>query len=302
MITLQTVDIIRLSASAAVFVLCFALRFALKPKDAKKNKTKNTLTLLGIVLSVWFFVGTLLNFLSGKSGIALSIPEFSMFSERVTLFGFSVARTTVVTYIMIAVILLLALAFRIFVVPRFKIDEPTGVQNVFEAISEALEKFVTSVVGDKLGDGIVSYMYAVAVFMIGSALTELFGQRAPTSDLLTTFSLALCTFFLINFYGIKQKGVFGRIKSLASPSPMIFPMKILSDCAVPVSLACRLFGNMLGGLIVMELLRASLGGYSVGVSSLLGIYFNLAHPLIQTYVFVVLSLTFINEAAEEPEA
>ena len=74
-------------------------------------------------------------------------------------------------------------------------------------------------------------------------------------------------FFLINYYGIRQKGLGGRVRSLASPSPMIFPMKILSDCAVPVSLACRLFGNMLGGYIVMDLLKASLGGYSSGVSA-----------------------------------
>lgn len=255
--------------------------------------------MLGIIGAFWFFAGTLLNVLSGRSGITLSIPDFEMFSDRVELFGISFARTTVVTYIMIGIIAAAAIVFRIFAYPKFNLDKPTKIQNVVEALQEAVDKFVYSVVGTELGDGIASFMYTVAVFMIGSALTELFGQRAPTSDLLTTLSLALCTFFLINFYGIKQKGVFGRIKFLASPSPILFPMKVLSDCAVPVSLACRLFGNMLGGFIVMELLRASLGGYSVGLSSFLGIYFNLTHPLIQTYVFVVLSLTFINEAAED---
>ena len=82
------------------------------------------------------------------------------------------------------------------------------------------------------------------------------------------------------------------------PSPVIFPMKILSDVAVPVSLACRLFGNMLGGMIVMDLLKSSLGGYAVGITALAGIYFNLFHPLIQTYIFIILSMTFINEATE----
>ena len=66
----------------------------------------------------------------------------------------------------------------------------------------------------------------------------------------------------------------------------------------PVSLACRLFGNMLGGMIVMDLLKSSLGGYAVGIPAVAGLYFNLFHPLIQTYIFVILSLTFINEAAE----
>ena len=79
---------------------------------------------------------------------------------------------------------------------------------------------------------------------------------------------------------------------------MIMPMRILSDVAAPVSLACRLFGNMLGGMIVMDLLKNSLGGYAVGVTSLAGLYFNLFHPLIQTYIFIILSLTFIREATE----
>lgn len=298
---MQIKDIVALSTSAFAAVLCFVLRFLIKPQSEKKKKRKNTLTTLGTVAAAWYFVGTLLNILSGRDGITLSIPDLEMFSDRVEIFGISLARTTVVTYVMIGVILLFALCFRIFAVPKFKAEKPTGIQNVFEALQELIDGFVKSVIKVELGDGITSFMYTVAVFMMGCALCELFGQRAPTSDLLTTLSLALCTFFLINYCGIKQKGIFGRIKFLASPSPILFPMKVLSDCAVPVSLACRLFGNMLGGLIVMELLRASLGGYSAGLSSLLGIYFNLAHPLIQTYVFIVLSLTFINEAAEDAE-
>lgn len=294
-------DIAVLSLSAFAAVLAFVLRHIIKPKDEKRAKRKNMLTLLVIIAASWYFVGTLLNVLSGRDGITLSIPDFEMFSDRVWLFGISFARTTVVTYVMIGIIILFALVFRFFILPRFSIDRPTGAQNLFEALQEAVDGFVKSVISSDLGDGISSFMYTVAVFMMGCALTELFGQRAPTSDLMTTLSLALCTFFLINYYGIRQKGVWGRIKFLASPSPILFPMKVLSDCAVPVSLACRLFGNMLGGLIVMELLRASLGGYSVGLSSFLGIYFNLAHPLIQTYVFIVLSLTFINEASENAE-
>lgn len=295
---MTTSNIISLSVAAAVCAASFILRFALKMQDKKKAKTKNLLTLLCGVVAAWYFVGTLLNVLSGKNGISLSIPEFEMFSERIGIFGVSVAKTTFVTYIMIGVVLVLSLVFRIFFVPRFDLDRPTCVQNVFEALTEACESFVKGVVGDELGDGIVSYMYAVAVFMMGCALTELFGQRAPTSDLVMTFSLALCTFFLINFYGIRKKGVFGRIKSLASPSPMMFPMKILSDCAVPVSLACRLFGNMLGGMIVLDLLKSSLGAYAFGIPAVAGLYFNLFHPLIQTYIFIILSLTFINEAVE----
>ena len=71
-----------------------------------------------------------------------------------------------------------------------------------------------------------------------------------------------------------------------------------ADDAVPVSLACRLFGNMLGGMIVMDLLKGVLGGYSIGVIPVAGLYFNLFHPIIQIYIFIILSMTFINEAIE----
>jgi len=110
--------------------------------------------------------------------------------------------------------------------------------------------------------------------------------------------MSLITFFLINYYGIKKKKLSGRLVSLTKPTPLVTPFKIISDIATPVSLACRLFGNMLGGMIVMDLLKSSLGGYAVGIPAVAGLYFNLFHPLIQTYIFVILSLTFINEAAE----
>ena len=50
--------------------------------------------------------------------------------------------------------------------------------------------------------------------MIGCACTELFGQRPPTADLLVTITMGLVTLFLINYYGIKEKGLGGRIRSM----------------------------------------------------------------------------------------
>ena len=121
--------------------------------------------------------------------------------------------------------------------------------------------------------------------MVGCAAVELLGVRAPTADITMTFAMALVTFLLINFYGIREKGVGGRISSMARPTPVVFPIKVVSDLAVPVSLACRLFGNMLGGMIVMDLLYTALGNAAIGFPSVLGLYFNLFHPLIQTYIF-----------------
>ena len=162
---------------------------------------------------------------------------------------------------------------------------------------EAVDKFTFDNAG-AFSKVLPSYIFSVAVLLIGCALSELFGLRPPSADVEFTFSLALCTLFLINFYGIREKRLIGRIKTLASPSPILLPIRVVTDCATPVSLACRLFGNMLGGMIVMDLLKNSLGGYAVGVTSLAGLYFNVFHPLIQLYIFTILSLTFIREATE----
>ena len=224
--------------------------------------------------------------------------EFEMFSERVTLFGVSFAQTTVLTWIIMLIVLVFCLIFRFILFPRFDKDRPKNAfQNIMELAVEAMENFTKGAVGD-YSEKLAPYMFSLAVFMVFSAASELFGCRPPTSDLLITLSMGLITFALINFYGVKKKGLGGRIKYLSSPTPVILPMKILSDVAVPISLACRLFGNMLGGMIVMDLLKSVLGGYASGIPAVAGLYFNLFHPLIQTYIFIILSLTFINEAIE----
>lgn len=296
---MNTVTIVKLAVTAVAFAAFLALwckkrHDTLDEPDPKKVRKKRRLPFFGMVISAWFFVACVVNLVTGGSnGIHL---ELEMLSPRVQLGPVSVARTTLTGYCVLAVIAILCVLFRIFAVPKFK-DEPRGLQNAMEAAVEFVDKFVHDNAGD-LSPALPAYMFSVATLLIGCAMSELLGQRPPTSDVEYTFSLALCTFFLINWYGVRKKGLFGRIKSLASPSPMIMPMRILSDCAAPVSLACRLFGNMLGGMIVMDLLKNSLGGYAVGVTTLAGLYFNLFHPLIQTYIFIILSLTFIREATE----
>lgn len=302
MIKTKAITITEFALSAVLFLLGFigysAVHSQIKHHhgEEKKLKKRSKLLLALCIIAAWFFIGTAITAVSGAKG-GMNV-EFEMFSERVNIFGISFAKTTVLTWIIILIILILCLIFRFILFPRFDKDRPKNAfQNVIELAVEAMESFTKGAVGD-YSDALAPYMFALAVFMVCSAASELFGCRPPTSDLLITLSMGLITFALINFYGVKKKGFGGRIKYLSSPTPLILPMKILSDIAVPVSLACRLFGNMLGGMIVMDLLKSVLGGYASGIPAVAGLYFNLFHPLIQTYIFVILSLTFINEAIE----
>ena len=300
MIRTKTLTVIELAVSALVLALgliCyFAVRSSAKHHGAtKKTKRRSVLALALCVIAGWFLIGTVITALSGAYG-GMEV-EFDLFSDRVTLFGVSFAKTSVIMWGITGIVLVLCLIFRFFVFPKFDPDHPKGFQNIMELGVEAMDHFACDVVGS-YGEGLAPYLFSLGVFMVLSAFSELFGLRAPTSDLTVTLAMGLITFVLINYYGIKKKGIGGRIKSLSNPTPIILPMKIISDIAVPVSLACRLFGNMLGGMIVMDLLKSALGGYSAGIPAVAGLYFNLFHPIIQAYIFIILTLTFINEAIE----
>ncbi len=293
-------DIVLLGASGALSVISFILYYAAKLKyqsepDSRRKKTKKRMFMLLILFS-WVFVGSIFNIIIGGSrGIEV---EFDLFSERMNIFGLSVAKTSVYMWAITAIITVLCLIFRLFIFPRFSTEESKGIQNIMETAVEFTENFARENLMDYSGE-IAPYMFSLALFMLGAAFCELFGLRAPTSDLIVTFAMGIITFVMINLYGIRKKGIGGRLGSMCKPNPVMFPLKIISDVAVPVSLACRLFGNMLGGMIVIDLLKGVLGGYRIGVIPVAGLYFNLFHPFIQIYIFIILSMTFINEAIEE---
>lgn len=260
-------------------------------KQANRNKMLATLT---AAVGALFLFSQLLELIFGPASHGLD--HISISPERVDILGISVGITVVYSWIAMAILIIGALIIR-FTVFKDPKDVPTGVQNVVEVIVDEVGKY-TNAQAHGTGEMLCSYILTVAVFLVISAMLELVRLRAPTSDIAVTFSLALLTFALINVYGIKRKGVAGRIKSLASPSPLVFPFRFISEFAIPVSLACRLFGNMLGGFIIVDILYSALGNYAVGIPGVLGLYFHAFHPLIQAYIFVTLTLTFINEAIE----
>lgn len=312
---MSTAELIKIGLGVVVFALCFAgnihfkglIKNGASNEDTKKLKSlkkRKKLCFAGAVIGIWFVIGVFVTWFSGrKSGMKI---EFSMFGERtgIEFFGMKISQTTVITVAIVLIVAVLCLIFRLFVFRKFK-EEPTGFQNVMELCVESVEDFCKKNVGAKAGESLAPYMFSLAIYLVLCAASELVGLRAPTSDLVVTFSMGLITFVLLNWFGFKKLGFAGRLKamggSMAAMRPIMIPLKMVSDVAVPISLACRLFGNMLGGMIVMELLKGALGGYAAGIPGIAGLYFNLFHPLIQAYIFITLSLTFIEEAMEGPE-
>ena len=118
-------------------------------------------------------------------------------------------------------------------------------------------------------------------------LIGLLGFKPPTKDMNVTAALAFMSIVLIEVAGIRQKGAKGWVKSFAEPIPIILPINIMEIFIKPLSLCMRLFGNVLGSFVIMEVLPA-----------VFSCYFDIFDGLIQAYVFVFLTSLFIKEATE----
>jgi len=196
------------------------------------------------------------------------------------------------------IIMLLLAAVAVFV--RLKLrafkEIPTGFQNAVEAIIETFDGFVRGAVGDKfmyLGN----WFFMVFAFVLVSSLSGIVGLRPPTADWATTFALAMATFALIQAMGVAHRK--GRyLKSFFEPTFVFFPLNIIGELARPISLSFRLFGNVLAGMIFMSLVYGLLPIYlRFALPAALHAYFDLFSGVLQTYVFCVLSLTFISTAS-----
>jgi F-type H+-transporting ATPase subunit a len=207
-----------------------------------------------------------------------------------------VTETMLATWIIMAALTLFAVVVRIRV-KNFK-DIPSGLQNMMEIAVEFMDNLVRDTVGEKL-DFLSGYFFCVFTFIIVANFSGLVGLRPPTSDLATTIPLALSTFVLIHVLGIRMQK-WGYFKSYLSPHPVFLPMNIIGELSRPVSLSFRLFGNILGGVIIMEFIYSMLPWFLRFIlPDVTHIYFDLFAGTLQAFVFTVLSLTFISIKAAD---
>ncbi len=226
----------------------------------------------------------------------LHIPSVS--PEKVTIFGnMTVSETLITAYVVTAVIIVLGLLFKYVFIKRFK-TVPGAFQNVLEMAATGIKSFSTNILGEKAGSSVAPYMLTVYAFVILAGLTEYMGIRSPATDLNCTIALAVITFVLIIAFSIRYKGVGGWLKTYAHPKAFMIPINVLSAITIPVSLACRMFGNLFSGLLIMDLIYSGLGNFAIGVPALASLYLILFHIVMQSYVFTTLTLSFMNERLE----
>jgi F-type H+-transporting ATPase subunit a len=221
---------------------------------------------------------------------------------EVNVFGTKVGITETIqnTWIIMGVLILLSLLVRVNI-KKFQ-NVPKGLQNFVEFMVESFTNFTKSTMGSHNLKFAAFYM-SMFLFILVANLSGLVNLRPPTADIATTFALSLTTFLMIHSFGILSKGLSNYVKDFFKPMFLLFPINVIGELAVPVSLAFRLFGNIIGGSIIMALVYAIPFWplKIVGVPAVLHIYFDLFAGVIQAFIFVMLSMTFVSNAIQHSE-
>lgn len=218
---------------------------------------------------------------------------------KYSFFGHEVWITT--THVCLLLVMLILIGFSIAAGQALKQGtlEPGAFQNLVELIVEKLDAMVSNSMG-KSAYKYRNYIGTVFIFILVSNISGLFGLRPPTADYGVTFPLGVLTFILIHYNQFKYQKPKDIWKSMCSPLPpwlpIWFPINVISELAVPVSLSLRLFANVLSGTIMMTLVYGILGKIATIWPAALHVYFDLFSGAIQTYVFCMLTMTYIADA------
>jgi F-type H+-transporting ATPase subunit a len=225
-------------------------------------------------------------------------PDFMIHGVlQYQMFGQSFWITTTTIGLWIVTILILSLAVLANRALKNATDVPGTFQNVLEYAYEMLEKMGESILGGNTRR-FINYIGTIFIFILFCNLSGLLGLRAPTADYGVTFLLGVFTFCIVNYQGIKNRGIH-HFTCLFEPTPILFPINLIGEIANPISISLRLFANLLSGVIIMGLWYGMMPIFAnIGIPAALHAYCDLFSGCIQTYVFCMLTMVYINDKLE----
>lgn len=226
-------------------------------------------------------------------------------SENVPVIGgVPITETITTTWIIMAVLIVGSI-----ILTRNLNRIPSGIQNVVELVVGGVYGLTEETMGkDKVS--FAPYIGTLMLYLAIANLVGLLGIRPPTADLNMTLALALITFFMIHFNGIRRKGILKYLKGFTEPFFLLTPINLIGEVATPISLSFRLFGNLTGGSIIMALVYSALAAFTtklfgidipilqVGIPAVLHIYFDMFSGLLQTFIFAMLTMVFVSGAMD----
>ena len=227
-----------------------------------------------------------------------------------------ISETMVVSWI----VMILITGLCIWLTHDLKEENISKRQALAELIVEKANSFVVGNMGEKFRY-MIPFVAALFATSVVSNLISLIGLRSPTADLSTEAAWAVVVFIMITAQKIKTGGVGSYLKGFTTPIAVMTPFNILSELATPVSMACRHFGNILSGVVINGLIYGALAVASsallglipgvlgdvlskipildVGVPAILSVYFDWFSGIMQAFIFCMLTVMYIANAAEE---
>jgi F-type H+-transporting ATPase subunit a len=204
-----------------------------------------------------------------------------------TLFGVPVTTTVVTTWGMIAVLAVVA----VYAGRRLQ-KTPASWQATAEWGVRRLHEMLEEVTGSN-GETYLPLVATLAIFvLVANLLSALPFVEAPTADINTPLALATVVFFSVHYYGVRELGGWTYLKKFAQPVFILLPINILGNITRTVSLAIRLFGNMVSHQIIVAILITIL---PLAVPVLLEL-FGLFVGVLQAYIFTILAIVYLGGA------
>ena len=221
----------------------------------------------------------------------------------------------VVTWVLMAIIMV-----GVLLLTRNLKTVPTGRQKFVEMVVEQINNLCANQLG-KYGKVFAPYIGTVLIYLAFSNLCGLFNifptgetlaavfnnpalanfhfsMHPPTKNFNVTLCLAVMSIVLVIGTEFRYMGIKGWLRSFYTPTPISGFVKILDFFVRPLSLCLRLFGNIMGGTIVMALVYSAI---PLILPAIIAVYFDLFDGLLQAYVFVFLTMIYLSEALEEAE-
>jgi F-type H+-transporting ATPase subunit a len=194
--------------------------------------------------------------------------------------------------------------------------KPKGIINIAEIGVTTFDNMTRNSMGSKYRK-MAPYWMGVAFYMFLGFTLGLVGLPSPMSNVVSPLMLSICTFVMIHFVAARANK-WKYFQRFVDPFPLFLPINLISMWSPIISLTFRLLGNALAGFSIMGLLYWALQNLSSALfGSLLGpaaiivlpplvtpflhLYFDLFSAVIQTVVFISLSMMFIAKEDEEPE-
>jgi F-type H+-transporting ATPase subunit a len=213
------------------------------------------------------------------------------------------------TVIISWVVMLILIVASLLLTRRLK-EVPTGSQTVLETAVDFLNSFAKNqfgpfakYLGPYIGSlflflllaNIIPVLSPLALKFFGHEFTPMFDIRPPTRDINVTAALAVISILLVLVCGFTARGFKGWFKKLFQPVPFMLPFNIMEYGTRLISLALRLFGNMLGGYVLMSMIE---GLIPLAFPVVFSLYFDFFDGLIQAAIFVFLTSLYIGEAVK----